>query len=50
MHVSLGRPWHGRPTKKGCIAYIVGEGAAGFGARLRVLEKGNRSPCFPELV
>jgi hypothetical protein len=42
LSVGFGRAWNGRPTRKGSVAYIAGEGYAGLGARSKAWKAYNR--------
>lgn len=52
LRVAMGWPWRGRIVKRGMVAYIAGEGAAGIGKRLTAFVSHfvDADPASPFLV
>jgi AAA domain-containing protein len=48
-HVGVGRDWMGRAVAAGGVVYVVAEGAAGMGPRIRAWEQRN-GPMPPEVL
>ena len=49
LHVAMGRPWHGRATKRGAVLYIAGEGVGGMGQRVKAWQSANAARGNPPL-
>jgi hypothetical protein len=49
LHVAMGRPWHGKATKRGAVLYIAGEGVGGMGQRVKAWQSANAARGNPPL-
>lgn len=44
LSVATGTPWHGAEVRQGAVAYILGEGLGGIGARVTAWREAHRAP------